>query len=60
MSTTCPKTVVRGKQGHASSKILSLHKASFLCQSYFLKIIVRLSHAEVKFGYPRFWGYYRI
>ena len=40
-TTTCPKTVVGGKQGNAPSKIILLHKAS-LCQLNFMDI-VRLS-----------------
>ena len=41
-TTTCPKTVVGGKQGHAPCKILSLQQSLFLCQLNFMEII-RLS-----------------
>ena len=52
VSTTCPKNVVGGKQGHSPCKnvvggkqghspckMLSLHKASFLCQSNLMEIM---------------------
>ena len=38
-TTTFLKTVVGGKQGHAPCKILSLHEASFLCQSNLMDMI---------------------
>ena len=38
-TTTCLNTVVGGRHGHAPCKILSLHKASLLCQSNLMEII---------------------
>ena len=38
-TTTFPKTVVGGKQGYSPCKVISLHKASILCQSNFMEII---------------------
>ena len=38
-TTTCPKTVVGGKQSHAPCKILSLKQNVFLCQLNFMEII---------------------
>ena len=42
VTTTCLKTVVGGKQGHAPCKILLLQQSLFLCQLNFLEI-TRLS-----------------
>ena len=39
VTTTCLKTVVVGKQGHAPCKILLLQQSLFLCQSIFIEIL---------------------
>ena len=38
-TTTCLKTVVGGKQGHATCKIFALQQSLFLCQLNFMEII---------------------
>ena len=37
-TTTCLRTVVRGKQVHAPCKMLLLRQSLFLCQSNFMEI----------------------
>ena len=58
-TTTCPITVVGGKQGHAPSKTFSLQQILFLCQLNFIEV-TRLSQRWGKSGHPQFWGYNRI
>ena len=38
-TTTCLKTAVGGKQGHAPSKILTFQQSIFSCQLNFIEII---------------------
>ena len=58
-STTFHKTVVGGKQGHASCKILLLHKTSFG-----VSLIQWRSYDcykdDAKSGHPQLWGHCQI
>ena len=54
-TSTCHKTVVGGKQGHASCIILLLQQNPFLCQLDFMEIIrlslkAELNLANLSFG----------
>ena len=57
--TTYPKTVLGGRQGQATCKILSLQHSLHLCQLNYMKTI-RLPQSLGESGQPQFWRYYRI
>ena len=59
MTTTCPKTVVGGKQRHTPCKILLPHKA------FFESVTFNGDHktaykGEAKYFHPQFLGCYQI
>ena len=58
-TTSCLRTVVEAKQGHAPYKILLLHKAFFVSVE-FNGDHYNAHKDEVKSGHAQFWGYYRI
>ena len=51
-TTTCVKTVVGGKQGHAPCEILSLYKTSFFVSIKFNGDHTTAYKDTVKFGHP--------
>ena len=59
MTTTCLPTVVGGKQGHATCKILLFQHNLFLCHSNFMEII-KLSQSLGESCHLQFWLCYRI
>ena len=58
-TTTCLKTVVGGKHGHAPYKILWFRKSLILYQMNYMEIM-RLSQRLGESGHPQFWKYYRV